>query len=282
MDLTEQHEIHGVPKEITSDGTTDDQPVAKSPCVSKNDVGSSFAELQAIDPYGSSAKECKPRQNDRQPWKELFFRLGPLSGLACLVIAIISMLISLGILLGSRGVAVAAWTVEPSAILAVCTAVANQAMRYAAFQGVMVAWWLGGIVAAQFKSWSSSANNRVALRGSTIKKLHADWMSGMTLVGAAQAGPRMGFLGLACIFSTLVALDGPFLQKATHVEYAPIENSPVNLNVSVLPELPTHLFSGWMYANQTGSSHFRNAAQFNHTIPTPHNGQYPNNINIVS
>lgn len=82
-------------------------------------------------------------------WRTRLLRLGPLSGIACLILAILSMLVSLGVLLGSNGVPVAHWTVQPSAILAICTAVANQAMRYAAFQGLMIAWWHGGNIHAK-------------------------------------------------------------------------------------------------------------------------------------
>lgn len=102
----------------------------------------------------------------------------------------------------------------------------------------------------------------------------------MTLAGAVTAGPRMGLLGLACIFSTLVAIDGPLLQKATHVEYAPIENQPLNFSVSVLPELPSFTFSGYIMGNQTGIPHFRAANSFNRTIPTP-DGTAPNNLDFI-
>ena len=61
-----------------------------------------------------------------------------------MLLAALSILVSLGVLLGSAGASAESWTVEPSAILAICTAIANQAMRYAAFQGVMIAWWYGG------------------------------------------------------------------------------------------------------------------------------------------
>lgn len=53
-----------------------------------------------------------------------------------------------------------------------------------------------------------------------------------------MAGRRMGLIGLACIVSTLVAVDGPLLQKATSVVEAPTLNTPVILNVSMSPEVP--------------------------------------------
>lgn len=96
----------------------------------------------------------KTRHPNGRPWIGMFLRLGPLSGIACLVLVVISMLISFGVLLGSNGVAVVAWGVQPSAILAICTAVANQAMRYAAFQGFMVAWWSGGLKPSAHRMWN--------------------------------------------------------------------------------------------------------------------------------
>ena len=121
-------------------------------------------------------------------------------------------------------------------------------------------------------------NTVIALRGSTIEKLHNDWRAGMTIVGAASAGRRMGMLGLACIFSTLVAVDGPLLQKATRVVYAPVKRDPIPLSVSVLPELPTNLFAGYTPVNTTNNPRARESWMFNHTIPTADNGSAPNNV----
>ena len=81
----------------------------------------------------------------------------------------------------------------------------------------------------------------------------------------------MGLLGLACICSTLVAIDGPLLQKATHVISAPIVNQTHPLNVSILPELP----AGWMGGYIESP---RPATQFNDTIPSSNNGSIPNKI----
>lgn len=48
----------------------------------------------------------------------------------------------------------------------------------------------------------------------------------------------MSLLNMACIAGALVAVDGPFLQRASTVRTAEIV-SPVNLNVTLMPELPT-------------------------------------------
>ena len=69
--------------------------------------------------------------------------------------------------------------------------------------------------------------------------------------------------------------------QATRVAYAPIANEPVDLGVSILPELPHTFSSGFILGNQTGIDHFRSAVMFNKTIPTGNNGTAPNNVQYV-
>lgn len=95
-------------------------------------------------------------------WRTNFIRFGPLSGIAAMFIAIGSLTASLGILAGSDGQPVLNWSATPSTYLAIFTAIANLSMRYAAIQGVVIAWW-----------------NR-ASSGSTLAKLHWDWRAGTT------------------------------------------------------------------------------------------------------
>ena len=58
-----------------------------------------------------------------------------------MVLAIASIFASLGILAGSNNAPVKSWSATPSTYLAICTAIANLAMRYACIQGVVIAWW---------------------------------------------------------------------------------------------------------------------------------------------
>lgn len=121
-----------------------------------------------------------------RPWLATWIRFGPLSGILCMLLAVASIVSSLGILAGSDNIPVTSWSSPPSTYLAVFTALANVSMRYAAIQGVVIAWWLR------------------ACNGTTLSRLHWDWRSGTTLRGALTAGRHMGLLGLACVFSTLV------------------------------------------------------------------------------
>lgn len=102
-----------------------------------------------------------------------------------MLLAIVSIIASLGILAGSNKQPTSSWTTPPSTYLAILTAIANLSIRYAAIQGVVIAWWCR------------------ALRGSTLDRLHWDWRAGTTLRGAITSGRHMGLLGLACMCTTL-------------------------------------------------------------------------------
>lgn len=71
----------------------------------------------------------------------------------------------------------------------------------------------------------------------------------------------MGWLGLACVFSFLVVIDGPILQRATTIVTVPFAQ-PVQLNVTIAQEIPTG-YTGW-WARNAG----RWTGNFNSSIPT--------------
>lgn len=52
-----------------------------------------------------------------------------------------------------------------------------------------------------------------ALNGSTLDQLHRDWKSGTTLLKAVTAGRSMSLISMACIVSTIVAVDGYVLEN---------------------------------------------------------------------
>lgn len=59
----------------------------------------------------STASVTTPDLKTRS-WKTTFLRLGPLTGMACMMVASASIVAALGILVGSRGAAVTTWTVS--------------------------------------------------------------------------------------------------------------------------------------------------------------------------
>lgn len=106
---------------------------------------------------GSPAFDKQPSAIESgRPWQTTFLRYGPLAGIACMLLAVASIIVSLGILLGSDGKPVSKWGATPSAILAICTAVANQALRFAAFQGFAIAWWFNASRGLPFDNYIST------------------------------------------------------------------------------------------------------------------------------
>lgn len=72
---------------------------------------------------------------DPLTWTSTWKRLGPLAGIVCLLIAIFGTAVSFIILWTSNGAPTSEWTVSPSTYLAIVTAIVNQVLGYAAFQG---------------------------------------------------------------------------------------------------------------------------------------------------
>lgn len=184
-------------------------------------------DIASLDSPGGNSNPPNASAQRSRPWRPAFWRIRPLSGLIAIGIIICCIFANLGILFASNHAPTESCRYQPSAYLAIMTAISNLALRFASFQGLVVAWW-----------YRASA-------GSTIKKLQQDWQAGTTFLGAVAAGRHMGFIGLACIFATLGAIDGPLLQRATTVVSRPYADHPVPLTTSLVPELPTGLSGFW-------------------------------------
>lgn len=103
-------------------------------------------------------------------WRTSLIRFGPISGIVALLTAACSILTSLAILLSSDGMDRNKWSAEPSIYLAICTAVANLAIRYACIQGVVIAWYALDSVIARSHSADKSLRWCRALRGYVATK----------------------------------------------------------------------------------------------------------------
>lgn len=73
---------------------------------------------------------------DGRPWRMTLIRLGPLSGIFSMLLAVASIVASLGILVGSKGEDVRSWKAPPPRFLAILTTVANLCVRSACLQGL--------------------------------------------------------------------------------------------------------------------------------------------------
>ncbi len=118
-------------------------------------------KLDVIEAYGTtssygSSNVPKKLQSPRK-WRTSLVRFGPLSGIFAMCLAIMSLVASCGILAGSNGAPTRPWHTPPSTYLAIFTAISNLSMRYAAIQGVLIAWWTK------------------AMNGNSLRSLHHDW-----------------------------------------------------------------------------------------------------------
>lgn len=200
--------------------------------------GTHMAEQQEPKPdVCTLALPTRPTANSRRgstAWKPTWKRLGPLLGLLCIISGVASLFTSLAILITSDGAPTKDWIFQPSTYLAIATAVGNQAIGLAAAQGVLIAWWVG------------------ALNGSTLAKLHRDWDIGTALLSALTAGTHTNWISLACLFSTLVAIDGPLLQRATNVTNVAFAQ-PAVLEITLSPQVP-HGYTGWYQIETNATS----------------------------
>lgn len=132
---------------------------------------------------------------DMLPWRPSFLRVLPLMGLASLGYTGLQIFASYAVLAASNGDAVSNWRYQPTVYLATLTAISNKTLAFAAVQGAVVTFWL-----------------RV-LRGTTLGQMHRDWSYASYVYKAIISGRNFNLLALACICTTFVAVDGPFLQR---------------------------------------------------------------------
>jgi hypothetical protein len=108
----------------------------------------------------------------------------------------------------------------------------NKALAFAAIQGTVITFWLR------------------ALRGTTLGQMHRDWSYGLYVWQAIVFGRNCSLLALVCVCATIVAMDGPLLQRASSVRSV-IPDSPVTLAVSVSPEVPSYFTGHAFYPLRT-------------------------------
>lgn len=147
---------------------------------------------------------------DPLTWNSTWKHLGPLAGLICLIIATLGTAVSFAILYASNGAPTREWSIQPSTYIAIVTAVVNQLLGYAAFQGRFHA-----AVACSFSLLMFRAAGAViswwmrAMSGSTIRALHRDWHSGISLFGALSAGRYMNLIAVVRYVTCARQMDMP-------------------------------------------------------------------------
>lgn len=92
-----------------SQGTKPASEQGRESIMEKHDVGitSTTCERQ----HSESTNSTQTTNSEGSTWRTTFLRIAPLTGVACLIAAIASIVAALGILVGSRGAAISTWKV---------------------------------------------------------------------------------------------------------------------------------------------------------------------------
>lgn len=213
--------------------TTDESAMSTAALEHRNDSRTESHESNEADPIGLREKNDDQTSESKTAWKPSWHQVGPVLGLAGLILTILSIPAALGILRASDGDEVASWTYSPNVYLGILTALTSKATSLAALQGAVVAWWLR------------------AMRGSTLQQLHHDWAMGQNIWDALIAGRRINMIGIACICATIAAIDAPLLQRASSV-VSRSPNTNVTLQVNLVPQIPGYYSGQTGWDNQTG------------------------------
>lgn len=123
-------------------------------------------------------------------WRPSIVQIGPLVGIAALLLGVAQVIAAFGVLVAADGDRVSNWKIQPTVYLAVLTAISNKALSFAVIQGTIVTWWL--------KASRSG--------GTTLAQMQRDWGYGMHTYKALLAGRHFNILALACICATFVAI----------------------------------------------------------------------------
>jgi hypothetical protein len=142
------------------------------------------------------------------------------AGAACLL-ALLCTAACVGVLAAASETPVLQWRVAPSVVLAILAAVVNGSLAYALAEAVNYQWW---IQAVEGKA--------------TFNDLHRVWIFGTSVVSALMAGRHVNFVALASIAVTILAIDGPLLQRAISTHVKDISVGPLPINVTLADQVP--------------------------------------------
>lgn len=138
VDESEQLSKPLAAEHIQHPAKTEDDDASNQEGTTKNTPSSESKFTQHIREFVAAFKLAS--KSEGGTWNTTWKRYGPLSGIAALILALLSLFASFAILYASDGAVTANWKFTPATYLAIFTAIANQAMAYASLQGAVIAW----------------------------------------------------------------------------------------------------------------------------------------------
>lgn len=180
--------------------------------------------------FGAKSYFYTPVQSGpKNPWKTTAISRLPIPGFAALLGALLGVVASIAILMGSNGQPTQSWSLQPTVYLAVASAVTNIALHFALTEGVTVAWW-----------------RRASEEDTSIGDLHRHWSYGNSLWAAVTSGRHINMVAIASIFVAIGPINGPLLQRASRVTFGQF-NQDTDVSIKIAQRLPdgyTGMISG--------------------------------------
>ncbi|KAK0614391.1 hypothetical protein B0T14DRAFT_570330 [Immersiella caudata] len=178
--------------------------------------------------HDGPAKESAARG---ETWRTGFWRRLPMLALLSALCTLLSTVACAVALRASDGANTEDWQVAPSVLVSIFTAFGNAALRLALAEGFQMAWW-----------------TRVTEKPRTITRLHEYYQHGTSALSAGLSLRHPSFIGVASLLVTILAIDGPLLQRASSTALVVRSANATPVAMTLGKELP-YGFTGVVFSH---------------------------------
>jgi hypothetical protein len=177
-------------------------------------------DTQAEEDDSDRKHPTKVIRNGRA-WETGVLKRFPWSAGAACLLAVLCTAACIGVLAAANGSPVSQWRVAPPVILAILAAVVNASLSFALAEAVNYRWWIQALEG-----------------GSTLSDLERVWMYGTNFGSALTAGKHVNLIAVASVVVTILAIDGPLLQRALSTNVSDINVHGAPINVTLADQIP--------------------------------------------
>lgn len=150
------------------------------------------------------------------PWVTGVWERFPWQPFLNAIVTILCAIASIVVLKLSDGANTEDWSIAPSVLVSILTAVGNASLRYAVVEGFQMAWW-----------------SKATERPRTVGRLHEYYSHGTSVLAAGLSLRKPSFIALATLLASILVIDGPLLQRAssTRLVERQVTSAPVRITV---------------------------------------------------
>jgi hypothetical protein len=182
------------------------------------DVDSDGAQVENNVSY---QRQIDPITRRGRAWRTGIIRRFPWSAGSASLLAILCTAACVGVLVAADESPVSQWRVAPSVVLAILIAVVNASLSFALAEAVNYRWWIQAVDGS-----------------STLADLERVWMYGTSFASALISGRHVNLVALASVAVTILAIDGPLLQRAISAIEKDVHVSQSPVNVTLADQIP--------------------------------------------